>query len=147
MAAIEVEARKYALTILGGTVLALDPASGGTSDPGWAVYHRGVLLESGTLGLAGGRVQYRLKDLYCQLSAYECDVMVVEQLRGSGRTHIYLLWSVGVAVAATCPKLLLEMPVSCWKKHAGKAHVKSDENDAKAIGDTLIAMAARKYGR
>jgi hypothetical protein len=37
--------------------------------------------------------------------------------------------------------ILIEMPVSTWKKIAGKDHVKSDKNDAIAIGEALIKLA------
>lgn len=146
MDTIEDAARRHGAAILSGTVLAIDPASGGTSDPGWALYHRGELIGSGVVPLGMDRVQHRLRDLYLVLREFEADVVVVERIRGA-RAHPYLLWSVGVAVAATATKVLLELPVSCWKKHVGKDHIKGDEADAIAIGATLIAMAGGRYGK
>lgn len=141
------DARRNAHLILGGTLLSIDPASGGTSEPGYAVFHRGVCVESGIVPLLKtGQVQHRLKLLYCALSKHAVDVLIIERIRGA-KAHAYLQWSVGVAVAAVCPALLLEMPVPTWKMLAGKLHIKSDETDARAIGQALITLAERGYGR
>lgn len=143
---IQAQARMHADAILTGRLLAIDPASGGTSSPGFAYFHRAELLHSGTIPLRKDRIQYRLQELFMVLQTYEADVLVIERIRGA-HAHEYLHWSVGVSVAALHPRLLFEMPVSTWKKHAGKTHEKSDENDAVAIGQTLIALAEGRYAR
>lgn len=122
-------------------MLAIDPASGATSQPGWAAFSQGKLLKSGTLQLPRGMpIQQRLRELFKALSLSSPDVLVIERIRGS-MAHEHLKWSVGVSIAATCASVVIEMPVSTWKKHAGPNHVKSDVNDAEAIGHCLIACA------
>jgi Holliday junction resolvasome RuvABC endonuclease subunit len=136
-------ARLNAPTILHSTVLAIDPASGGTSDPGFAFFRASQLVANGTLPLRTmGSVQHRLRFLYSALRQYQADVLVIEQIRGV-RTHEYLHWSVGVSVAAVAPAVLIEMPVATWKKLAGDHHQKSDKADALAIGQALIHLASQ----
>jgi hypothetical protein len=138
------QVRRHAQFILSSTVLAIDPASGGSSMPGWACFKKGVLVRSGTLAIMGANIQERLRCLYDTIVEAEPDVLVIERIRGV-RAHEHLHWSVGVSIAASAPLILLEMPVSTWKKFAGPEHKKSDEADAVAIGETLIAMAGGKY--
>ena len=140
---IRSQVQRFADSILRGTVLAIDPASGGTSLPGWAAYRGGQFLKGGTLPISGGVIQDRLRALYDALQVTDPDVLVIERIRG-GNAHEYLHWAVGVTIAATKPLILIEMPVSTWKKHAGKLHKKSDAADAKAIGDCLLDMAKGK---
>ncbi len=139
---IATAARRYSSAILTGNLLAIDPASGGTSDPGYACYVNGALQASGTIPLKGKDPIYlRLGALYLWLHGkWDVDVLVVERIRGK-MAHEFLRWAVGVTVAAVQPRLLFEMPVPTWKKLAGKHHVKTDENDAIAIGDTMISLA------
>jgi len=66
--------------------------------------------------------------------------LVVERIRGR-LAHCYLVWSVGMLVSQLGANELLEIPVTVWKKHAGKDHKKSDEADAIAIGECAIALA------
>lgn len=135
------EVRRHAQAILEGTVLAVDPASGGTSLPGWAAYRKGKFLSSGTVPInPRDPIQDRLRVLYDQLLPTDPDVLVIERIRGS-MAHEYLRWSCGVIVASCRPVILLECPTSTWRSYAGKDHVKSDENDARAIGDCVLHMA------
>jgi hypothetical protein len=144
MSKFETQVRKHARALLHGTVLAVDPASGGTSMPGWAAFRDGKLIKSGTLEINSKRtIQKRLHELFELLEETAPDVLLVEQLGKSKTTHMYLLWSVGVIVAAVSPKILIEVPISSWKKHAGKDHKKSDENDARAIGEVTLDLARR----
>jgi hypothetical protein len=139
----EAEVRRHAHIILNGTVLAIDPASGGSSLPGWAAISKSKMIKSGTLPIPPGPVQDRLREVYEQLETTDPDVLVIERIRGSS-AHEHLRWSVGVCIAACRPVILLEMPISTWKKYAGKNHKKGDENDARAIGEALIAIALGK---
>lgn len=136
---IQAQARRHAHVIRHGTLLAIDPASGGTSRAGWAAFKDGKLVDSGTLEVEPGPVQQRLRQLYELLAETDPDVLVIERIRGS-RAHVFLHWAVGVSIAACCPMTLLEMPVSSWKKHAGPTHRKGDREDAVAIGRALLAM-------
>lgn len=135
--------RLNAHTIINGTVLAIDPASGGSSLPGWAAWSKGEFVSAGVLGVKPGCIQERLYSLHQTLAGERPDVLVIESIRGR-KAHVYLTWSVGVIIAATCPLVLLEMPISTWKKHAGKDHQKNDMNDAIAIGRTMMDMATMK---
>ncbi len=133
------EVKRHASFILRATVLVIDPASGGTSMPGWACYKAGKLLKSGALTIAGANIQERLACVHATLVEAQPDILCIERIRGNAHAHLH--WAVGTTIASVCPVLLLEMPVSTWKKHAGKSHVKSDEADAKAIGECLMAIA------
>lgn len=127
---------KHREIILSGVFLAVDPAS---KSLGFALYRQGVLDESGTI-IADGKapVGNRLASLSEQLGELATpDVMAVEKVR-TGTGHVFLVWSAGTAVAATNAPVTIELPVSMWKKFVGKEHEKSDENDAIAIGDTII---------
>lgn len=141
---IERDAARHATLILGGLLLAIDPASGGTSYPGFALFHKGQLQSSGRVAIDGGQVQDRLYQLMTTLlRGQQPDVLAIERIRGAN-AHPYLFWSVGVTVAATRPLVVIEVPVSTWKKHVGKDHVKGDEADAVAIGQTLVALAHKR---
>lgn len=141
-------------------MLAVDPASGGTSDPGFAYAVGGRIVESGIIPLdRGRRVEHRLRQLYLalfQLYAGKVDILVVERLRGR-MVPAQLTWSVGVIMAATCvvdlrddgsglpakQPVALELPISTWKRYA-KAdpdYTKTDENDARMIMTALLALA------
>lgn len=140
--AIEQDALRHAQAINNGLLLAIDPASGGTSQPGWAAWRNGKLLRSGTIDLPRkALIQERLNALFHTVEQSQPDVLVIERIRGS-MAHEHLHWAVGVCVGATCAPVLIEMPVSTWKAHAGPDHIKSDENDAIAIGNCLLHLAS-----
>lgn len=130
---------------LEGILLAIDPASGGTSQPGWAVFKQGGLKASGELALEGNIVE-RLSDLLVQLNElmieYEVTALVVEQL--PRRVHHYVMWSVGVTIAAA-PEVLpfAEIPISAWKEIAREQsdYVKGDAADARCIGQAVVSAA------
>ncbi len=132
--------RLNAHTLLNGTVLAIDPASGGTSLPGWAYWNKGSHVSAGVLAIAPGCIQERLHSLYQSLAGRRPDVLLIERIRGK-MAHEYLRWACGVIIAATNPLVLIEVPISTWHKNAGPDHVKNDMNDAVAIGRTVMTMA------
>jgi len=136
---INKEVGKLASLILTGTMLVFDPAS---RKLGYSYYVNGEFEESGPIQLDEKKsISHRLNELTHIITAFPTvDVLAVERIRGS-RAHIYLTWSVGVIVAGGYCNNLIEVPVSTWHKFAGKGHVKSDEADAVAMGDCLIAMA------
>lgn len=126
-------------------MLVVDPASGGSSLPGFAAYRAGQLIKSGTLAIDGGPVQGRLRALHEYLKNTKPDVLVIERI-GGPKAHKYLLWSVGVIIAAANPMSLIEIGVSTWKKHAreGGVWTKGDENDALAMGACVLDVAMQK---
>ena len=136
---------KIAPQILNGRVLAIDPASGGASNPGWAWFDKGELTASGEMDLTKKKpIQERLKDLLAIVEGGfnnpPPDVLVIEKIRGS-RTHHYLFWSIGVTVAGLDTPIILELPIPCWKAIVPDGYVKSDEDDAKYIGMALMIIA------
>ena len=136
---------KVARTILSGRVLAIDPASGGSSRPGWAWFMNGELVAAGEIPLTKKNpIQDRLTELITIMETGfnhpPPDVLVVEKIRGT-RAHHYLHWSVGTIIAGSEAPILLELPIPCWKAIVPDEYVKTDEEDAKYIGTALIMLA------
>lgn len=136
--------KQHSKAVLNGSMLCVDPASGGSSQPGWAYYLGGELQESGVLQLCSGTIQDRLVDLshklgYSQFKWHAPELLVVEELRGR-MVHRYLHWSVGVIVSQLDPEALLEIPVAVWKESAkaNPDYEKSDEADARAFGEACV---------
>ncbi len=136
---------RHADLLLTGTLLAIDPASGSSSMPGYAFFKGGVLVECGVI-----KIEYNNKPQQRLASLAECvrrefsavDVLVVEELRGN-KVHPVLHWATGVIVASVKSSLFLEIPISLWKawsKTQGD-YEKSDDQDALMIGQTTLALA------
>lgn len=138
--------------VLTGTVVAIDPSSGSfdkktkvQSYPGYAVFKAGVLVESGVIPVDGrtqdifGRMRF-IRAEFDRMWPDVVDVLAIEEIRGR-MSHHYLKWAVGLSVGVIESTWTFEVPVQTWRKFAGKSHVKSDMNDAVAIGKTLIHMA------
>lgn len=139
--------------ILTGTLLAIDPSSGSwnsktkeQSYPGYALFKAGVLVESGVVQVSGKnkKAPERLRMVYDALVAKFTapDILAIELIRGR-MAHETLKWAVGVSIAAIRAPIVIEVPIMSWKKWAGKDHIKTDENDAVAIG-MVVLEAARK---
>ncbi|MHA0110699.1 hypothetical protein ACXYUI_26560, partial [Klebsiella pneumoniae] len=107
--------QQYAKELVYGTVFALDPASGGTSQPGFAVFHASEFQESGTIALPqGSPIQTRLAVLHALLSKITpvpADVFVLERIRGQ-MAHQHLHWACGTSLAASRTNKVIEVPVS-----------------------------------
>lgn len=136
---------KWSNRILTGKMLAIDPASGASSMPGWALYDAGKCIASGEIPLSSKKpVQYRLAELLGVLATgFQNplpDVVVIEEIRGR-MAHHYLLWSIGVTVSAFPDAELLEIPVSFWKCCVPEGYEKSDEEDAKIMGQAVVLLA------
>lgn len=131
-----------------GKVLAVDPALGtGESMPGYAVYIKGVLDESGSLFYDAETATEGLRALRKFVTEIgPVDVLVVEELRGV-MVHPHLHWVVGVLVEAVEAQLVLECPIPLWKRLAKEDphYVKSDEADAKKLGETVVKLAEGSY--
>lgn len=137
--------------ILEGTVLSLDPASGGTSQPGWALSKKGEIIASGTFKTAKGAIQERLRSLSKEVFKFTEDleviVLAVEML--PRRVHHYVMWSVGAVVSAIPYDVeVLEVPIRDWKETAREdsTYTKGDEQDAVAILSTVLRAAAKPGG-
>lgn len=130
---------KITINLSNKRFVAIDPASGASSMPGFAVYENGSLVSSGTLSINSDfPIQYRLQQL-----AAECrnlgvfDILVIERIRGK-MSHESLKWAVGTIIASVQADGLIEMPITTWQKYAPKDWVKGDESDAIAIGHAVL---------
>lgn len=128
-----------------GKLISIDPASGGKSLPGFAVFNNGKLVQKGFIELPSKMpVAYRLRVLYSKLSVLveDADVLAIEEIRGN-MGHVFLLWSVGVAVCAIKCKVLIEVPINVWRAlaKADPLYQKADDEDAYLIGKALIVRA------
>lgn len=135
--------------ITGGTLLSIDPSTGATGLPGFALFKQGKLRKSGVIELKGNeRIQYRLGDLMRALmDQFECpDVMIIEMLRGK-MTPAQLHWAAGVSIGAVRSPILIECPIVIWKAVAKTvpSYQKSDEQDAILMGQAVIQRALEHY--
>lgn len=128
--------------ILNGYLLSVDPAS---VSLGYAVYHKGVLVKSGNLmAPSKAAIGDRLRRLTVQLAEeteeFDISVLAVEFLR-TGVGHHFLVWSVGAVVSAVPCDHVVEVHTQSWRKLTTSSYVKSDENDAIAIGKFAVEIA------
>lgn len=131
--------------LLNGRIVAIDPASGSSSMPGWALFESGQLIASGTIELKkSATVQQRLNALFHALSQGvghpPPDLVVMEEIRGR-MAHAYLLWACGVSASAFPDSKLIELPISFWKAIVPTGYEKDDETDAAYIGLAAITLA------
>lgn len=141
--------RKVALhapRIRTGTLLAIDPASGSSSMPGYALYTAGILTERGTIKITGKKdAQTRLAELYeCLKEDFaKPDILAIEELRGP-RVSPVLHWAAGVTIAAVEADITFEVPIQFWKSVAKvtAGYEKADDMDAQMIGEVLIRLAS-----
>lgn len=144
---------KHSYQILNGRLMAVDPSSGSReSMPGYAIYEKGTLVESGTIEIPKGvHVSLRLQAL-CNSLQKEFpipDVLAVEHIppRIGGVQVVNLQRSIGVIMAALpCPLIAQVAPVS-WKSHCDENYYKSDELDAIYIGKCVVERAKAAAGR
>jgi len=130
--------RQHHELILGGSVLAIDPAS---RSMGWAIFRKGELEDSGTYTVAGKLAEVRLQKLRELLWGWEVNVLAVEKIRGPAHNALY--WSVGVTAVSVDYDAMVEVPISFWKVLAKQdpQYEKTDENDAVKIGETVVRLA------
>lgn len=137
--------------ILKGRMLCLDPATGATSLPGWALYVAGKLVDSGVIQPQPGATHQRLRDIFWKVHDREdwdpLDLVVVEQLRGS-MVAPQLHWATGVLLAACVTEVVLEIPIKVWKSVSSvdPNYRKSDEADARAMGQAVVLLAQHGVG-
>ena len=124
--------------ILGGTMIAIDPAS---RSLGYSVWQLGRMTDSGSIE-AKGDIGQRLAYLHdCLEGLPQADVMVIEKIGQGRQAHHFLLWSQGAIAAALRAPVTIEIPPSLWRRFRDKDYIKSDLNDAMYIGRTAIALA------
>lgn len=136
--------------ILTKTVLAIDPSSGGSSQPGYAVFTKGELVACGELKIPSRKsIQERLGIVYDQVGSILSeppDVLALEDVSKGTMGHEYLKWSAGVTIAAARAPTMLVVPINIWRAVAKATPVyeKTNTNDAVLIGMALV-MLARKF--
>lgn len=131
---------RHAAAILGGTLVAVDPSS---TSAGYAVYQNGIMTASGTVKpKSTSPVQERLRTMYDSLAvvANAPDVVAIEKIRGT-HSHEYLKWSIGVSISAVRAPIFIEVPITFWKAVREIGYIKTDEMDARQIGNCLIMLA------
>lgn len=161
------EARKspgLASVLLNGRVLAVDPASGGSSAPGYAISHEGRFVENGVLRLPqGSLINYRLNQLLCALQATvdaygPFDMLILEDIAiafggpgkkargGAGiitRGIVNLHWACGTIVAAQPWPHVVKVTPQSWhawlrQQEAHDTYKKADETDALCLLFTVF---------
>jgi hypothetical protein len=139
--------------IIEGTMLCIDPSLGSmSSQPGYAVYRAGDLIESGTLHInPKGEKWERLRELHRLLrnlsKRVNPDILCYENVPVSahgGRSqvsHASLLMAVGVTLAAVEADAFIGITPMVWKSRIRDTYVKSDEADAIEFGWITIEIA------
>lgn len=135
--------------ILNGTVLSIDPSSGGASQPGWALFRAGELIAHGEIKLPSKRtINDRLQLLYDEvykLTSTRPDVLAIEDVSQGTMSHVFLRWAVGVSIAAARANVLMIVPINCWKAvaKASTGYEKTNAADAILIGKSIILLAQK----
>lgn len=141
-----INVKKNADTLLNKTVVAVDPSSGGTSNPGYAVFENSKLMHCGEIIINGKEPTHlRLQKIYDEL--YKAvpfpDVLLIEKLRGR-MVPIQLAWSVGVAMVAVPSPTIIEVPICIWKafvRDTKPGYKKGNTEDAVVIGESVFQLA------
>lgn len=142
---------KYKNLILNGSMLCIDPSSGGTnrkgekSNAGWGVFGEGKVLESGLLELDHGESkEVRLRAIAdCMRESFDkYDILVIEDINGYKAPQV-LIQACGAFISSTNTKGLVEMNSRTWQAIANRlgGWKKGDEADALFIGWAAIAFA------
>lgn len=130
-----------------GTMLAIDPSSGSQrSQPGYAIYVKGKLEDSGIVEIhSGDHISNRLHRLSKALAEeFEVpDILVTENIppfmaeRGNSpfatRNVISLHQSVGVIMSVWDVPVITVSPRT-WRSYIPEEYIKDDEHDAIMIG-------------
>jgi hypothetical protein len=146
--------KKLRTAISRGRFVSVDPSCGSSSSqPGYAIYDKGVLVTRGLLEVGvRGDLHTRLHKLATLLrmlrDAYEADTLVYEDVpprhygRGGGNAnaHASLLKSVGTVLSLGWENVFGIRPTD-WKWHARDSYVKGDAEDAEEIGYVAIELA------
>lgn len=140
--------------ILAGRMLVLDPSCGSmSSQPGYAEYINGELIDSGVVEMPveaqlTRRLYYLGRTLREQFPE-KYDVVVVEDipiLRFSkfGRSlasQVSLHYAVGVIYSAFNCDTFLKVAPATWHSFAPDSYIKSDESDALVMGHAVLRVA------
>lgn len=130
-----------------GMLLAVDPSSGSReSQPGFALFSNGVLVEAGTIRVTpGDNIHKRLYELRRSLMEdfSPPNMLITENLPpfmsgGFNKSVLNLHYSVGVIMSVfLCP--CARVHPRGWRAHIDESrYIKSDVNDAIMLGYTAI---------
>jgi len=141
---------KFNDRIFGGCMVVIDPASGSSSNPGYAIFSGGKLKSSGDVDVDKRlRVNERLQVIYDHLSKLtkNPDILLIEKLRGR-MAPASLMFSVGTAMSAVRSPICIEVPVCVWHAYAGRQYlndkklgITTDAQDAEMIGLSVVELA------
>lgn len=161
ISALERDVSPLISEILEGRILAFDPSSSSaSSSPGYSLWEKGILLESGTLELPHGiPLHERLYNLREDIvKEFETpDLLMVERIApmfagsagkfaGQPASVIALHRSIGVIMSSFKTKILEISPVQ-WRRNVEDDYPKSDSNDATMIGFCAVKEASRLVDR
>lgn len=136
-----------------GHVLCIDPSVGSSSSlPGFAVYKKGKLVESGLIQVDLGKpLNKRLFEIRRTLQEdFEVpDILILEYIGGYAfgpmryniTAYHSLIKAVGTVLASFNVDTVIEVPPAVWKKYVDDQYVKGDEADAVYIGRYVINSA------
>ena len=136
---------------LNGTMLCIDPSSGGVTKggqkgvSGWALFEAGELKESGTIGFEGSKLTFeRVKEVGKKFSHIfdKVDILVIEEIKGA-KAQKSLIQACGAIIAAVEWDSVFEINVRTWQSIANKlgGWIKTDEDDAIYLGYAALAIA------
>lgn len=140
--------------VLQGKLLCIDPSTGSqSSEPGYAWYENGRLVESGVIDVdTTANRNVRLYEIArCIREDFEQpDILVVEYIppvtyKGGIRMNkvslMALQKAIGAIIGARPVEHLLEIPAASWRAWKPDNYVKSDEMDAVCLGLCAIGLA------
>lgn len=137
-----------------GVVVSIDPSVGSaSSQPAFAVYREGQLVDSGVIEIHWTKplwerlnlLAFKVRQIYLK---YKPDVLVYEAISDvpfkgySGRGHASLQKALGAILSVAGPKQYVGLLAHSWKRLARSSYEKSDLNDAIEIGWVAISQAA-----
>jgi hypothetical protein len=128
--------------ILGGKMIAIDPASSSSSHTGYAIFNKGKFEEKGVIKVSTlPPLHQRLWDIYDELqNKYNhFDVFVIEDLKGMHNDS--LKYAVGAIITAVRVAPIIFIPPKVWRALISDDYEKSDENDAEMLGRAAIVIA------
>jgi hypothetical protein len=145
---------KHKDLLLNGIVLSIDPSIGSQSSlPGWAVFEKGELIDSGVMEVPReGDHPVRLWHVRHEMEGlrhyYKPDIVVIENIpSAAGRFNLVALASLHMARGAilSCVGLLPWVTIlpQQWTKLTRSTYIKGDANDAVEFGYITIELAKR----
>jgi hypothetical protein len=133
-------------TILSGCLVAVDPSSGRSSPPGFAIFAGGELQTKGTIRIDSRLDLYQrlqvINDKVAAITPVVPDVLVVEEIQ-KRTAHVSLLFAVGATFGASRSPRAIQVPVCVWKAVAQTVphYEKDDAADAEMMGLSAILRA------